>query len=92
MNDADTIDGTIGRFVDAQHTFIGEMKAEIKRLQELAGHDAVLLRPDVLRAVDERSRITGLPRESIVNSILTAAFTFEQEDLDRIMRHGQQER
>ena len=53
------------------------------------GTNLVALRPDVLRAVDERSRLTGMPRESIVNAILTAAFTFEQEDVDRIVRRGQ---
>jgi hypothetical protein len=50
------------------------------------GSNLVPLRPDTLRAVDERARLTGLSRESVVNAILTAAFSFEQDDLDRIMR------
>jgi hypothetical protein len=55
------------------------------------GSNLVPLRPDTLRAVDERSRLTGLSRESIVNAILTAAFSFEQDDIERIMRAGAKE-
>jgi hypothetical protein len=64
---------------------VSEGLAEIERLQA----NAVELRPDTLKSVDERSQLTGLPRESIVNAILTAAFSFEQDDLDRIMRRGE---
>lgn len=53
-----------------------------------AGSNLVALRPDNLKAVDNRAAITGLTRESIVNAILTAAFSFEEEDMDRIMRAG----
>jgi hypothetical protein len=50
------------------------------------GSNLVPLRSDTLRAVDERARLTGLSRESVVNAILTAAFSFEEDEIGGIMR------